>query len=217
MTSTTNATVPRYRLMQRLSHWIFVAAFLVLLLSGLALFVPAVSVWVASPTGRLAHRVGAVVLMLAPIFYLLTDRRGLGQLLHDSFTYDKDDIAWFKHFLPYAFGKARNLPPQGRINAGEKIHHAAVVLGFLVISLTGLLLWFGEGVAPEARLLTVMVHDLAMLGLAVLTVGHVFFVFVYGAFSGMWNGTVTELYARVEHPKWLAQMRAEGKVVTPKA
>jgi formate dehydrogenase subunit gamma len=206
--------IPRYRLTQRISHWAFTVAFFVLLFSGLALFVPAVSEWTASANGRLAHRVAAIVLMLAPVFYLITDRKGLGQLVRDSFTYDKDDRAWFKHFIPYVFGKATNLPPQGRINAGEKLHHAAIILGFLVISITGLMLWFWDGMSAPMRLTTLMVHDVSMLALAVLTVGHVFFVFVYGAFSGMWSGFVTELYARVELSKWLAQMEAEGKIIT---
>jgi formate dehydrogenase subunit gamma len=206
--------VPRYRLAQRLAHWIFAAAFFVLLFSGLALFVPAVSEWTASAQGRLAHRVAAIGLMLAPVFYLVADRKGLGQLVRDSFTYDKDDRAWFAHFIPYVFGKAKNLPPQGRINAGEKLHHAAVILGFLVIAISGLMLWFWDGMSAPMRLTTLMVHDVAMLALAVLTIGHTFFVFVYGAFSGMWNGFVTELYARVEHPKWLAQMENEGKIIT---
>ena len=203
--------VPRFRLAQRVSHWVFVAAFFVLLFSGLALFVPAVSEWTASAAGRLVHRVAAVVLMLAPILYWITDGKGLGELLRDSFTYDKDDRKWFNHFIPYTFGKAKNLPPQGRINAGEKLHNAAIILGFLVIAITGLMLWFWDGMTAPMRLTTLMVHDVSMVVLAVLTVGHVFFVFVYGAFSGMWSGSVTELYARVEHPKWLAQMQAEGK------
>jgi formate dehydrogenase subunit gamma len=206
--------VPRFRLAQRVSHWVFVAAFFVLLFSGLALFVPAVSAWTASANGRIAHRVAAVVLMLAPILYLITDRKGLGQLVRESFTYDQDDRAWFKHFIPYTFGKAKSLPPQGRVNAGEKLHHAAIILGFFVISVSGLMLWFWDGMTAPTRLTTLMVHDVAMIALAVLTVGHVFFVFVYGAFSGMWNGSVTELYARVEHPKWFAQMKSEGKIIS---
>lgn len=206
--------VPRFRLAQRVSHWIFAAAFFVLLFSGLALFVPAVSEWTASATGMIVHRVAAVVLMLAPILYLITDRKGLSQLLHDSFTYDKDDRAWFSHFIPYMLGKAKGLPPQGRVNAGEKLHNAAIILGFVVISITGLMLWFWQGMNAPLRLTTLMVHDVAMLVLAVLTLGHVFLVFVYGAFSGMWSGSVTELYARVEHPKWLAQMKVEGKTTT---
>jgi len=208
--------IERYRVMQRISHWAFAAAFFVLLFSGLALFVPAVSVWTASTAGRLTHRIAAVVLMLSPVFYLITDRKGLAQLARDSVTYDKDDLAWFKHFIPYVFGRAKNLPPQGRINAGEKLHHAVIILGFLVISITGLMLWFWETLPAAARLTTLLVHDVSMVVLAVLTVGHLFFVFVYGAFAAMWSGLVTDVYARVEHPKWLAQMEAEGKVITPK-
>jgi len=207
--------IPRYRPMQRAAHWLFTLVFFVLLFSGLALFVPAVSVWAASTTGRLVHRIAAVVLMLTPVFYFLTDREGLAQLVKDSFFYDQDDRAWFRRFVPYVFGNARNLPPQGRINAGEKLHHAAIIIGFLVISITGLMLWFWETIPAALRLVTLLVHDAAMAALALLTIGHVFFVFVYGAFSGMWKGYVTERYARLEHPKWLAQLKKEGKVVTP--
>lgn len=206
--------IPRYRKAQRLMHWLFTLAFFVLLFSGLALFVPGLSELAASPAGRVLHRVAAVVLMLVPVLYLLLDRQGLGQLIRDSFTYDQDDRTWFKHFIPYVFGKARNLPPQGRINAGEKLHHAAIILGFVVISITGLMLWFWESIPATTRLATLLVHDIAMIALALLTIGHVFFVFVYGAFSGMWNGFVTERYARLEHPKWLKEMDKEGKVIS---
>jgi formate dehydrogenase subunit gamma len=209
--------IPRYRLMQRISHWAFTASFGVLLLSGLALFVPEVSYWAASNAGRFIHRGAAVVFALTPLFYFLTDRQGFLQLVSESFSYSADDLAWFKHFVPYAFGKAANLPPQGRINAGEKLHHAAIILGFVLISVSGMVLWIWADIPAEARLTVLMAHDLAMLGMAVLTVGHVFFVFVYGAFSGMWNGHVTEAYARMEHPKWLAKMRADGKVVPPES
>ena len=211
----TDKLVPRYRPMQRIAHWLFTLAFFVLLFSGLALFVPGISTWAASTTGRLVHRIAAVVLMITPLLYLLTDRKGLVQLVKDSFSYDQDDRAWFRHFIPYVFGNARNLPPQGRINAGEKLHHAVIIAGFLVISLTGLVLWFWETAPAAVRLVTLLIHDVAMLALALLTIGHVFFVFVYGAFSGMWKGYVTERYARLEHPKWLAQMENEGKVIAP--
>lgn len=119
------------------------------------------------------------------------------------------DLSALWHFIPYVFGKARNLPPQGRLNAGEKLHHALIILGFLAISVSGLVLWLWADIPAETRLVTLLVHDAAMLVLALLTIGHVFFVFVYGAFAGMWNGSVTEAYARLEHPKWLARMQAD--------
>ncbi|HFB52685.1 MAG TPA: hypothetical protein ENJ48_03220, partial [Anaerolineae bacterium] len=145
--------VPRYRLTQRIWHWLFTLAFLVLLFSGLALFIPAVSVWTASETGRLVHRIAAVVLIVTPILYAITDWQGFSQLIHDSFTYDADDMAWFKHFIPYVFGKAKNLPPQGRINAGEKIHHASIIVGIVVIAISGLILWLWKGISPSGDMI----------------------------------------------------------------
>ncbi len=206
--------VPRYRLTQRIWHWLFTLAFLVLLFSGLALFIPAVSVWTASETGRLVHRIAAVVLIVTPILYAITDWDGFSQLIHDSFSYDSDDIAWFKYFIPYVFGKAKNLPPQGRINAGEKIHHASIIVGIVVVAASGLVLWLWKGISPSGYMIMLIIHDIAMFVLAILTIGHIFFVFVYGALSGMWNGYVTETYAKLEHPKWLAQMKREGKLTS---
>ena len=47
-----------------------------------------------------------------------------------------------------------------------------------------------------------IVHDLSMLGLSVLVIGHVYFTLLYGALPAMWTGYVTEEYARAEHLAW---------------
>jgi formate dehydrogenase subunit gamma len=107
----------------------------------------------------------------------------------------------------YAFGRAHGMPPQGRINAGQKLHHAGTFVCFVTVALSGLLLWFaksylgGSGVALAA-----MIHDLSMLLLTVLLIGHVYFTFVYGALPGMVTGYVSEDYARMEHAKWLESL-----------
>ena len=58
-----------------------------------------------------------------------------------------------------------------------------------------------------------MLHDLSMLGLSVLMIGHVYFTFLYDAFSAMRTGFVTEEYARMEHPKWLNALPSEACAV----
>jgi hypothetical protein len=60
-----------------------------------------------------------------------------------------------------------------------------------------------------------MAHDLSMLGLSVLLIGHVYFTFLYDAFSAMRTGFVTEEYARMEHAKWLAALPGEAFSVVP--
>ena len=54
-----------------------------------------------------------------------------------------------------------------------------------------------------------MVHDVAMLVLTVLLVGHLYFTFIYSALSGMTTGYVPEEEARLEHAKWVEEVLAK--------
>ena len=84
----------------------------------------------------------------------------------------------------YIFGRTKGLPPQGRMNAGQKLHHATTFLMFVTVAASGFVLWFGKGrLGPDGLASTAMVHDLSMLGLTVMMIGHLYFTFVYDAFS----------------------------------
>ncbi len=107
----------------------------------------------------------------------------------------------------YFLGRTRGMPPQGRINAGQKLHHAGVALAFITVALSGVVLLFGKGqLGANGLALAATIHDLSMLLLTVLFVGHVYFTFVYDALPSMLKGYVTEEYARMEHAKWLAAL-----------
>jgi formate dehydrogenase subunit gamma len=185
-------------------------SFLALLITGLFLFWSPLSSYAAGGLSRTVHRVGAIVFMAIPIVYLLVDRPGARELLWDSFHYDRDDLEWFKNMYRYFFGFAREMPPQGRLNAGQKLHHAVVVIFSAAIVLSGLVMWFGRGaMGPNALALTAMVHDIAMLVLTVMLVGHLYFTFVYKGLSAMTTGYVGEEEARLEHSKWVDEMATE--------
>lgn len=201
--------VTRFSRAQRVAHWVFTAAFFVLAVTGVILIIPAVSGLAAGGNSRLLHRIAAVVFLLAPVYYALFDRRGLLRLIKDSFTYDQDDRKWLLGFPRYVLGHAQGMPPQGRINAGEKLHHAVIVLLFFVISLSGIALWAGKPILGAGLFGWMLIaHDLAMFIMALLTIGHLYFVFVYGALGGMITGYVSRAYARMEHAKWLAELDA---------
>jgi formate dehydrogenase subunit gamma len=145
--------------------------------------------------------------MAVPALYALLDPKGLKTLLKESFHYDREDLEWFKRAPGYFLGHASKMPPQGHLNAGQKLHHAAIIISFVTISLSGLVMWFGRDYVDATGLaLMAIVHDLSMLLMTVLTIGHVYFTFVYGALPGMVSGYVSEEYARMEHAKWLARL-----------
>ncbi len=178
-------TILRYNRVQRLGHWLNALAFLALLLTGLFLFVWPLSS-LASVPSRMIHRVAAVALLLGPIFYFLADRRDFLRLLKASFTYTRDDLVWFAKSPFYFLGLAKGLPPQGKINAGQRLHHALTIIFYNLVAWSGILMWEGAGHLPgQVFLSALIVHDISMTVLTVLMVGHVYFTFVYGALDGM--------------------------------
>jgi formate dehydrogenase subunit gamma len=179
-------------------------SYLVLLLTGLTLLVPFLSGLAAGGLLRQLHYLGAVLFMAVPVVYLLVDRPAVKELLWDSFQYDRDDWRWLKCAYRYFMGHCEVMPPQGRLNAGQKLHHAGVVIFSASIVVSGLVMWFGKGSLGATGLaIAATIHNLSMLILTVLLVGHLYFTFVYDALEGMLKGYIPEEAARLEHAKWL--------------
>lgn len=199
--------VLRYRVGQRVVHATLAISFLMLLFTGLMILWPPLAGLAAGGTSGIIHRVGAILFMAVPILYLLVDRRGAKELLVESFTYDKDDLAWFKHMGQYFLGHAVGMPPQGRLNAGQKLHHAGVVITSATVVISGLFMWFAKGSLGAGGLaMAATIHDLSMLALTVLLVGHLYFTFVYKALSSMTTGYVSKEDAEIEHRKWVDEI-----------
>ncbi|MCI0476368.1 MAG: cytochrome b/b6 domain-containing protein [Anaerolineales bacterium] len=205
-----DGTILRYNFVQRIGHWLNALAFVILLLTGLLLFF-----WPLSPLAgawsRDLHRLAAILLVLGPIFYFLADRRGFFHLLRVSFTYSRDDVRWFIKAPWYFLGIGKDLPPQGEVNAGQRVHHAFTIVFYNLVAWSGFAMWFGVDHLPSQVFLgALIVHDVSMTVLTVLMLGHVYFTFVYGALDGMIKGTITRLYAQVEHPRWLDELEEQA-------
>ena len=209
--------VRRYFPTQRLVHWIGVLTFITLLFSGIALLVSPLAFLAAGGTSRLIHRIAVIPFVLLPLLYVVLNPRQAKDLLVESFTFTRDDLEWFKHMPAYFFGRTKGLPRQGRINAGQKLHHATTFLMFITVAVSGFVLLWGKGqLGPDGLALSAMVHDLSMLGLTVMMIGHLYFTFVYDALNAMLTGFVTEEYAKMEHPKWLEELPPNSFVVKKK-
>jgi formate dehydrogenase subunit gamma len=208
--------VLRYRTKQRIVHALLATSFVALLATGLVLLWGPLGPLAAGGTSRLIHRIGAVMFLSVPVAYLILDREGAKELVYDSFHYDKDDIAWFKAMYRYFLGHAVDMPPQGRLNAGQKVHHAAVIIVSATVVVSGLLMWFFKPMLGATGLAwTAVVHDLSMLALTLFLIGHLYFTYVYKAIAGMTTGWVEKDEARIEHSKWVDELdRQEAAVAT---
>src|SRR5215510_14755856 len=144
--------VERFTLTERLLHWVHAAAFVVLLGSGLVLYVPSLSAAVARrPLVKDVHfwtgiSWAAAILLIS----LLGNRRALAQTIRKIDLFDRDD----RRFLT---GDTRR--PQGRFNAGQKANAILTAAFATLFFVSGLLLWYGERDTRLRLAGTVYLHD----------------------------------------------------------
>ena len=143
--------VKRFSRTERAVHWIHASAFFVLLGTGLVLYVPRLSALIARrPLVKDLHVYTAVAwIVLLGVVVVLGDRRGLRRTLRDLDLFDDDDRRWLRL-------KPR---PQGRFNAGQKVHAALVAAFAFLFAVSGFLLWLGERDTRFRWASTILLHD----------------------------------------------------------
>src|SRR5216110_1658325 len=107
--------VERFTLTERLVHWVHASAFLVLLGSGLVLYLPSLSAAVGRrPLVKGVHIWTAIAWVVAiAVLVLLGNRRSLARTVREIDLFDRDD----RRFLTGSLDA-----PQGRFNAGQKVN-----------------------------------------------------------------------------------------------
>jgi formate dehydrogenase subunit gamma len=191
--------VRRFSRTERTLHWVHASAFLVLLGSGLVLYVPRLSELVGRrPLVKDIHFDTGLAWMLAiALVILLGDRRGIRRTLRELDAFDRDDRLWL-----------RRIPrPQGRFNAGQKLNAALTASFALLFAVSGLLLWYGERNNSFRFASTILLHDGLMYVSVFVLVGHLYLALIYPstkhALRGMTRGTVRRDWAWEHHRKWL--------------
>jgi len=192
--------VPRHTLWVRIVHWVVAISFLVLMLTGLALFSPYLW-WLTEVFGggwaaRVLHPWAGVV--FAGGFGLLA-LRWLTEMLMGP-----RDFAWFRHFGKY-LSHQHDLPEAGKFNPGQKLFFWTAVGTTVGLLLSGLLLWFPgtwtAGWLSWAR----TVHAACFV---LITVGFIYHLYLStvafpGTLRAMTRGTVSRAWARLHHAGWL--------------
>ena len=190
----------RFTFVERVVHWVVGVAFVVLLLTGLALSYPSLF-WLTTFVGG-----GAAARALHPQIGAVF---GVGLLLmfalwvRDMFL-DGLDRQWLGAVKHYAAHERDKVPPAGKYNAGQKLFFWVQSLLGIVFVLTGLLLWFPGSFSPGLLNTARLLHYLATLGSALALIPHVYLgtVAYPGTARGMIDGKVTPAWARLHHPRW---------------
>jgi formate dehydrogenase subunit gamma len=191
--------IVRFSRTERALHWIHASAFLVLLGSGLVLYLPSLSQLVGRrPFVKDVHVYTALAWLAAmALVVVLGDRRRLRRTLRELDRFDEDDRRWLR----------RINVPQGRFNAGQKLNAALTGSFAVLFTVSGLLLWYGERDNRFRFASTIVLHDGLMYVSLVLLVGHLYLTLIHPStrhsLRGMTRGTVRRDWAQQHHQKWI--------------
>jgi formate dehydrogenase subunit gamma len=195
----------RFTRTERAVHWIHAAAFVVLLASGLCLYLPALAELVGRrPLFKSIHFYTALAWLAALLAVAaLGNRRALLATAREVEQFDAADRAWF----------GDRSTPAGRLNAGQKLNTVVTAAFAILFTITGFLLWYGERDTRFRFANTLLIHDWLMYVSVILFVGHLYLSLVKRStrhsLNGITRGWVDEDWARVHHLRWTEQQTRE--------
>ena len=196
-------TLARYTAGARLNHWINAITLILLALSGLALFHPALyfltglfggGVWT-----RILHPWMGVVLILT--------FAGLFIRFWRYNIWNRTDTQWLNRIRDVLAARDENLPEVGRYNAGQKLVFWLMTICILGLFASGIVLWeseFGQYFSIFQKRVAAVVHAGAAVGILGIFIIHVYAaIWVKGTVRAMMRGNVTGGWAWRHHRKWL--------------
>lgn len=192
----------RYSDGERMNHWAIALLFVLAGLSGLAFFHPSMfflsNLFGGGSWTRILHPFIGVLMVLC--FLVLALRLWRDNLMTPA------DREWSKHMGEMLRGNKANLPPVGKYNAGQKRVFWLMVLSLLVLLVTGLMFWrpyFAPYFPVTVLRAAVLLHSIAAVVLILCVIVHVYAaIWVKGTVRAMTRGTVSEDWARLNHPLW---------------
>lgn len=215
----------RMSLNERIQHIALAVSFLTLVLTGFMLKFPD-SWWVhhirdlsknAFEYRSLLHRIAAVIMVITSlyhIFYILFTKRGR-QLVKDLFPKYKD-ITDAIGIAKFNLGISKNKPKLDRFSYVEKAEYWALVWGTIVMTATGVIMWFDN---TFIGLFTKLGWDIARtihyyeawLAFLAIVVWHFYFVIfnpdIYPMNIAWFKGTISEEEMADEHPLELERIK----------
>ena len=203
--------IVRYNAAERTNHWIVAICFLLLALSGLALFHPAMF-WLSNLFGggtwtRILHPFIGIVMFIA--FVLLIMRVWSDNRMSER------DWQWLKQWRDVVNNREENVPEVGRYNGGQKLLFFVLVICVLGLLLSGLVIWrpyfapyFPVGLARLAATL----HAICAFAMICAIIVHVYAgIWVKGSIDAMTRGTVTPGWAWKHHRAWFRDVIRRGQ------
>lgn len=190
-----------------LNHWVLAMSFFVLTVSGFGFLFHLEqlnSIFGSYNQMKDIHNWLGVVFSVSLFFTIF-------YYLIESLSISGDDIGWILKGGGY-FSKKAQVPPQGKINTGQKLYYLFVLVTGIAISASGLVIWLRPAAADLNKwiLLSHLVHNISFDLMVIAIPLHIYLATLAnpGTFRIMVYGTVPVEWARKRHPKWVQKIGA---------
>ena len=200
--------VLRFDRVERAVHWVNAALFLILIVTGAALYFTPLIALVGRR--RLIEQVHLYAGLSLPLPLLLgvagSWGRGLRRDVSRINGWTEADLQWLRGLVDTASGRRQTaLRPQlGKFNAGQKLNAAFVAGGGLVMLGTGALLHWYVPFPLSWRAGATFVHNWLAVTFVIVIVGHIrLAVADREALRAMLGGRVSRAWATRHAPAWL--------------
>ena len=209
-----NRTVERYRKRTVLFHWAHAASFAILLLTGTVMFLPG-----TGPSGgdsiAIVHRIAAVIFIAMPALYAFYEPKAAAGFIRETIFWGKEDLKWLIAAPDHYFGGPEDkMPPQARLNTGQKVWQLVIIGTGFVFLVTGAIMWlFKSRIAIDAYQWVLFVHGTAFVIVFVMFLVHFYMgVFHPGmreSLPSMLDGKISPSYAKRHYRKWYDKVRGD--------
>jgi formate dehydrogenase subunit gamma len=192
---------------ERVVHLLMAISGLILLLTGLGFLYQQELGWLNTLFGGYnaameIHNWGGVVFAASIVL-------SLGTLLPEALKWSKEDSEWLGMMGGY-LSKDKEPPPQGKLNAGQKIV-VLLVIGFgIMISVSGFMMWLSGG-AKGIMNWGLLLHSISYAVFAVIMPLHIYMATAAnpGTFRIMTRGDIPLYWARKKHARWVKEIGVE--------
>ena len=221
--------IKRHSRQTRWTHGITIVCCLLLCVSGLFVFVPALGQTLGAQavfTIRMSHRVIGAVFVLVPLISAIMAPKGVAHVFKNLFAkWNGDDKKWMLLFFPYLFmAKWIHMPDQDEVKSGQRFADGMLWLAGALMGVTGVLLvlngWLVDFGGASGVIL--WLHDLGFLLIAVFGLAHIFLgAGIFQPYRGtirlmFGDGTVSESDALYHWGHWARKELESGKNVIRK-
>jgi len=203
-------TIPRFNLSARVAHWFMAGVFIILGLTGLIILLGRVVIApylgleansVLTSAAMQGHNLFGPIFIFALIWLFIKFVRG-------NF-FQWVDLKWIFKLGGFFGGHVSSR----QFNFGEKSWFWMVILGGIVISVTGVIMLF-PGLVDDIRWLqlSTILHALGAVALIAVAFGHIYVgtIGMEGSLDSMLKGEVDENWAKEHHDLWYEEVTGKS-------